>query len=60
MNNNDGEGGLPEELLVADAKHTSRDETLAVIETLTLQLVEAVAKGEDPTLFLVCDIYICM
>lgn len=47
--------GLAEELLVADAKQTSRGETLIVIEALTLQLVEALAKGDDPILFLVCS-----
>lgn len=46
-------GSLREELVV-DAKLTDRDETLAVIETLTLQLVEALAKGADPFLLLVC------
>ena len=46
-----------EELLVVDAKLTNRDETLTVIETLTLQLVEALAKGADPTLLLVYIYY---
>ena len=47
-------GRAYEGLSVVDAELTSRDTTLAKVETLTLQLVEALALGVDPTLFLVC------
>ncbi len=38
---------------VADARVTSRDETISVIEALTVEFLELVANGEDPTLHLV-------
>lgn len=38
---------------VADAKLTSRAETLSIIETLTLDLLKAVTNGNDPILRLV-------
>lgn len=44
-------GYLAEE--VADAKVTSKAETLCIIEGVTLELLEAVASGEDPALHLV-------
>lgn len=38
---------------VADAKVSSRPETLGIIESLTLALLKDVAGGDDPTLQLV-------
>lgn len=47
-----GEGGcLAEEL--ADARLPSRTEVLAILESLTLAFLQAVARGEDPELHLV-------
>ena len=41
------------EELVADAKMSSREDTLAIIESLTLALLKEVASGADPSLSLV-------
>lgn len=38
---------------VADAKVTTRAETLSIIEAITLKLLEAVANGTDPSMHLV-------
>ena len=38
---------------VADARVTSREETLSIIEATILQFLQHVASGEDPTLHLV-------
>ena len=38
---------------VADARLLGRSEALRVIEALTLDLLKAVARGEDPEMFLV-------
>lgn len=37
----------------ADARVSSREETLSTIEALTLAFLRAVSKGEDPTMSLV-------
>ena len=38
---------------VADAKLTTRRETLLIIESLTQDFLQAIANGEDPELYLV-------
>ena len=43
---------------IADALVTSRTETLSRIEAITLEFLEAVVSGEDPTLQLVSP-HIC-
>lgn len=38
---------------VADARLTTRRETLLIIESLTLDFLQAIANGDDPELYLV-------
>lgn len=38
---------------LADAKLSTKGETLSIIEGTTLELLQAVANGQDPTLHLV-------
>ena len=44
---------------VADARVTSRDQTIAVIEAITVEFLQHVASGQDPTLHLVHTLHTC-
>ena len=45
---------------VADAKLTTRRETLLIIESLTQEFLQAIANGDDPELHLVNIKLICL